>query len=165
MNTINTVIEKLPQHVAIIMDGNGRWAQAKQMPREKGHQQGVITTKNIVKHCLKLGIKNLTLFAFSSENNSRPKKEISLLFKMFKRTLIAETKKLNDYNIRLKVIGDTAIFDKETKGLIEKAEELSSANEGLNLFIAAIVSPPPAIDIRDLFLVFCEIFFAILLLP
>lgn len=140
MDTINATtkkLQKLPQHIAIIMDGNGRWAQAKKMPREKGHKQGVITTKNIVKHCLKIGIKNLTLFAFSSENNNRPKKEISLLFKMFKHTLITETKKLNDYNIKLRVIGDTTIFDKETRELIDKAQQLSSNNESLNLFIAA----------------------------
>lgn len=137
LNTKNTNINTLPKHIAIIMDGNGRWAEAKKLPRVKGHQQGLVTTKNIVKHCLNIGIKNLTLFAFSSENIYRPKTEVSMLFELFRKTLITESKKLNNYNICLKIIGDTSVFNEKTTLLIKEAQELSNTNDGLNLFIAA----------------------------
>ncbi len=72
-----------PQHIAIIMDGNGRWAKAKHLPRSSGHQKGVQTVRKIVKHCAKLGVNSLTLFAFSSENMKRSSEEVGLLFKLF----------------------------------------------------------------------------------
>ena len=93
-----------PKHIAIIMDGNGRWDKAKHLPRSSGHQKGVRTVRKIVKHCAKLGVNTLTLFAFSSENMKRSSDEVGLLFKLFLTVLKTETKKLKDNNIKLKII-------------------------------------------------------------
>jgi len=126
-----------PRHIAIIMDGNGRWAKARHLPRAKGHQQGVKTVREIVKHCAKIGVDSLTLFAFSSENMKRPSDEVGLLFKLFLTVLKQETKKLNDNNIRLKIIGDMSVFTAEIQSLASDAEQLLEHNTGLNLVIAA----------------------------
>ena len=85
-------LKALPNHIAIIMDGNGRWAKSRHLPRSKGHQRGVQTVRKIVKHCGNLGISALTLFAFSSENMKRPTEEVGLLFKLFLTVLKNETK-------------------------------------------------------------------------
>lgn len=130
--------EKLPpKHIAIIMDGNGRWAKSKHLPRSSGHQRGVQSVRKIVKHCAKIGVNTLTLFAFSSENMKRPEKEISLLFKLFLTVLKSETKKLKDNNIKLKIIGDLSVFTPEIQSLAEDAQEQLQNNNGLNLIIAA----------------------------
>ena len=126
-----------PKHIAIIMDGNGRWAKAKHLPRSSGHQKGVRTVRKIVKHCSKIGVNTLTLFAFSSENMNRPSEEVSLLFKLFLTVLKTETKKLKDNNIRLKIIGDLSLFTPEIQSLAHEAERELSNNSGLNLVIAA----------------------------
>ena len=126
-----------PQHIAIIMDGNGRWAKSKQLPRSSGHQKGVQSVRRIVKHCAKIGVNTLTLFAFSSENMNRPKKEVGLLFKLFLKVLKNETKKLNDNNIKLDIIGDLSAFTREIQILAEKAQQQLQKNTGLNLVIAA----------------------------
>ena len=126
-----------PKHIAIIMDGNGRWAKAKHLPRSSGHQKGVRTVRKIVKHCAKIGVDTLTLFAFSSENMNRPSEEVSLLFKLFLTVLKTETKKLKDNNIRLKIIGDLSLFTPEIQSLAHEAERELSNNSGLNLVIAA----------------------------
>ena len=126
-----------PQHIAIIMDGNGRWAKSKQLPRSSGHQKGVQSVRRIVKHCAKIGVNTLTLFAFSSENMNRPKEEVGLLFKLFLKVLKNETKKLNDNNIKLDIIGDLSVFTPEIQTLAEKAQQQLQKNTGLNLVIAA----------------------------
>ena len=126
-----------PKHIAIIMDGNGRWAKSKQLPRSSGHQKGVQSVRRIVKHCAKIGVNTLTLFAFSSENMNRPKKEVGLLFKLFLKVLKDETKKLNDNNIKLDIIGDLSVFTPEIQTLAEKAQQQLQKNTGLNLVIAA----------------------------
>ena len=126
-----------PKHIAIIMDGNGRWAKAKHLPRASGHQKGVQTVREIVKHCAKIGVDSLTLFAFSSENMKRSSEEVGLLFKLFLTVLKQETKKLNDNNIRLKIIGDMSVFSVEIQELASDSERLLSHNTGLNLVIAA----------------------------
>ena len=126
-----------PKHIAIIMDGNGRWAKARHLPRAKGHQQGVKTVREIVKHCGKIGVYSLTLFAFSSENMNRSPEEVGLLFKLFLTVLKQETKKLNENNICLKIIGDMAVFSEEIQTLASDAEQLLSQNSGLKLVIAA----------------------------
>ena len=126
-----------PKHIAIIMDGNGRWAKAKHWPRASGHQKGVQTVREIVKHCAKIGVDSLTLFAFSSENMKRSSEEVGLLFKLFLTVLKQETKKLNDNNIRLKIIGDMSVFSVEIQELASDSERLLSHNTGLNLVIAA----------------------------
>ena len=126
-----------PKHIAIIMDGNGRWAKSRGLPRASGHQKGVKSVRKVVKHCAKIGVKTLTLFAFSSENMNRPKEEVGLLFKLFLRVLRNETKKLKDNNIRLDIIGDLSVFTSEIQNLAEKAKEQLQNNTGLNLVIAA----------------------------
>ena len=126
-----------PKHIAIIMDGNGRWAKSKQLPRSSGHQKGVQSVRRIVKHCAKIGVNTLTLFAFSSENMNRPKEEVGLLFKLFLKVLKNETKKLNDNNIKLDIIGDLSMFTPEIQTLSEKAQQQLQKNTGLNLVIAA----------------------------
>ena len=126
-----------PKHIAIIMDGNGRWAKSKQLPRSSGHQKGVQSVRRIVKHCAKIGVNTLTLFAFSSENMNRPKEEVGLLFKLFLKVLKNETKKLNDNNIKLDIIGDLSVFTREIQILAEKAQQQLQKNTGLNLVIAA----------------------------
>ena len=126
-----------PKHIAIIMDGNGRWAKSKQLPRSSGHQKGVQSVRTIVKHCAKIGVNTLTLFAFSSENMNRPKEEVGLLFKLFLKVLKNETKKLNDNNIKLDIIGDLSAFTPEIQTLAKKAQQQLQKNTGLNLVIAA----------------------------
>ncbi len=127
----------IPQHIAIIMDGNGRWAKKRFLPRIKGHQKGVQAVRNVVKHCGKLGVKTLTLFAFSSENKNRSNEEVSLLFKLFLSVLKQEVKKLNKHNVRLKLIGDMSLFPQEVQQTAADAEALLSKNTGLTLVIAA----------------------------
>ena len=134
---LQTINQIPPKHIAIIMDGNGRWAKAKHLPRSSGHQKGVRTVRKIVKHCAKIGVDTLTLFAFSSENMNRPSEEVSLLFKLFLTVLKTETKKLKDNNIRLKIIGDLSLFTPEIQSLAHEAERELSNNSGLNLVIAA----------------------------
>ncbi len=134
---LQTINQTPPKHIAIIMDGNGRWAKAKHLPRSSGHQKGVRTVRKIVKHCAKIGVDTLTLFAFSSENMNRPSEEVSLLFKLFLTVLKTETKKLKDNNIRLKIIGDLSLFTPEIQSLAHEAERELSNNSGLNLVIAA----------------------------
>ena len=130
--------EKLPpKHIAIIMDGNGRWAKSKHLPRSSGHQRGVQSVRKIVKHCSQLGVNTLTLFAFSSENLNRSNEEVGLLFKLFLTVLKNETKKLKDNNIKLKIIGDLSVFTPEIQELTTAAEKQLANNNGLNLVIAA----------------------------
>ena len=126
-----------PKHIAIIMDGNGRWAKSKHLPRSSGHQRGVQSVRKIVKHCAKIGVNTLTLFAFSSENMKRSDEEVSLLFRLFLTVLKSETKKLKDNNIKLKIIGDLSVFTPEIQSLAEDAQEQLQNNNGLNLVIAA----------------------------
>ena len=126
-----------PKHIAIIMDGNGRWAKSRHLPRSSGHQKGVQTVRKIVKHCAKLGVNTLTLFAFSSENMKRSRDEVGLLFKLFLSVLKTETGKLKDNNIRLKIIGDLSVFTPEIIALAQEAEASLQSNTGLTLVIAA----------------------------
>ncbi len=119
------------------MDGNGRWAKSKHLPRSSGHQKGVQSIRKIVKHCATIGVNTLTLFAFSSENMKRSDEEVSLLFKLFLTVLKSETKKLKDNNIKLTIIGDLSVFTPEIQSLAEDAQEQLQNNNGLNLVIAA----------------------------
>ena len=114
-----------PQHIAIIMDGNGRWAKSKGLPRSSGHQKGVQAVRKIVKHSAMLGVNTLTLFAFSSENMKRPNEEVGLLFKLFLSVLKTETKKLKANNIKLRIIGDLSDRERVLIGLDLLFEELS----------------------------------------
>jgi len=126
----------LPKHVAIIMDGNGRWAKKRFMPRFMGHKAGVETVRGVVRACAKKGIDVLTLFAFSSENWRRPKKEVSLLLDLLTSALKREVIKLDENNVRLKIIGDRSVFGEKLLDSIETAEQKTAHNTGLSLVIA-----------------------------
>ena len=134
---LQIISQSPPKHIAIIMDGNGRWAKARHLPRSSGHQKGVRTVRKIVKHCSQLGVNTLTLFAFSSENMNRSSEEVGLLFKLFLAVLKTETTKLKDNNIKLKIIGDLSVFTFEIQTLAQEAEKELANNTGLNLVIAA----------------------------
>ncbi len=127
----------LPRHVAIIMDGNGRWAKQRHLPRLAGHRRGVEAVRAIVKACAERGVGYLTLFAFSSENWRRPPDEVALLMQLFIGALESEVQKLHRNGIRLKVIGERSRFDPKIQALIAEGEHLTAGNPGLTLTIAA----------------------------
>lgn len=127
----------VPQHIAIVMDGNGRWARKRLMPRVAGHKRGLGTVRKVVRQCAELGVRHLTLFAFSSENWRRPEDEVSFLMQLFMQALREEVKKLHQNNIRLRIIGDLARFDPELAATIREAEALTAGNTSLTLSIAA----------------------------
>ncbi|HZZ92098.1 MAG TPA: polyprenyl diphosphate synthase [Usitatibacter sp.] len=127
----------VPRHVAIIMDGNGRWAKKRFLPRVAGHRKGVEAVRDVVKACASQGVEYLTLFAFSSENWRRPADEVSVLMQLFLRALQQEVSKLHDNGIRFKVAGDLSPFDARIVELIRRGEELTAENTRLTLTVAA----------------------------
>ena len=127
----------VPRHVAIIMDGNGRWAKQRHLPRIAGHRRGVEAVRATVKTCAERGVGFLTLFAFSSENWRRPADEVALLMQLFIGALENEVRKLHRNGIRMKVIGERGRFDSKIQTLIAEAEQLTAPNRGLTLTIAA----------------------------
>ncbi len=127
---------KKPRHIAIIMDGNGRWAQKRLLPRAMGHRAGVKTVRKIVEFCASEEIEVLTLFAFSSENWRRPKEEVSLLMNLFFSTLQTEIDRLDRNNIRIHFIGDRSAFSEKLQNKINQGENQTRNNDGLNLVIA-----------------------------
>jgi undecaprenyl diphosphate synthase len=127
----------IPRHVAVIMDGNGRWARKRFLPRVAGHKRGVETVRDLVRQCVNLGVDYLTLFAFSSENWRRPEEEVSFLMGLFMDSLKREVNKLHQNNIRLILIGDRSRFNASLCAQIDEAEALTKANTGLTLTIAA----------------------------
>ena len=127
----------VPRHVAIIMDGNGRWAKRRHLPRIAGHKRGVEAVRASVRACVERGIEYLTLFAFSSENWRRPAEEVALLMQLFQGALVNEVEKLHRNGVRLKVVGDTHRFDPKIRQLIEQGERLTAENRKLTLTIAA----------------------------
>jgi len=129
--------DAVPRHIAVIMDGNGRWAKRRHLPRFAGHRRGVEAVRGAVQACAERGVRFLTLFAFSSENWRRPAEEVALLMKLFKTALQNEVDKLHANGVRVKVVGDTSRFDPKLRKLIERAEELTAANHALTLTIAA----------------------------
>ncbi len=137
MESTGLEIRELPRHVAIIMDGNGRWAKKRFLPRTAGHQAGVSAVRNTIECCVEKGIGVLTLFAFSSENWRRPQKEVSVLMKLFFSTLEKETEKMLENGVRLRVIGDRNAFSEELQRRIAETERATWGNDKLNLLIAA----------------------------
>ena len=127
----------MPRHIAIIMDGNGRWAKQRFLPRIAGHKRGVETVRSTVRACGDLGVEYLTLFAFSSENWRRPVDEVSFLMQLFIAALEQEVGKLHKNGIRFKVIGDRSRFEPKLVQLIEDAERLTRDNDRLTLTVAA----------------------------
>jgi len=127
----------LPRHIAIIMDGNGRWAKKRLLPRHAGHRAGVETVRRVVKLCLENGIQVLTLFAFSSENWQRPQQEVSSLMDIFMTALQQEIDSLHKNKVRLRFIGARNAFSEKLQQLIGEAETLTQNNPNLTLVIAA----------------------------
>src|SRR3990172_9141926 len=127
----------IPCHVAVIMDGNGRWAKGHGLPRIAGHRKGVERVRDMVSACAEKGIKHLTLFAFSSENWRRPPQEVQLLMDLFLSALENEIKKLHKNNVRFRVIGDIGRFGEKITARIRQAETLTRENQALTLTIAA----------------------------
>jgi len=127
----------IPRHIAIVMDGNGRWAIQRNRPRTMGHQAGLKALRIIVEHCGHLGVRELTVFAFSSENWNRPKKEVSRLMELFMRALDRETRELNENGVRIRFIGDTEAFKPTLKAKIQKSEAITAHNTRVKLNVAA----------------------------
>jgi len=130
-------VAAVPRHVAVIMDGNGRWAKKRFLPRVAGHVKGVELLREMVRACLERGVQYLTLFAFSSENWRRPQDEVTLLMQLFVKALEQEVEKLDRNGVRLRVIGDLAPFEPRLRELISQAEEKTAGNTRLDLTIAA----------------------------
>jgi undecaprenyl diphosphate synthase len=130
--------DKLPRHVAIIMDGNGRWARTRGWHRSLGHVEGTSRVKAIIDECRELGIKYLTLYCFSSENWGRPQEEIDVLMKLLKDYMLRERQELLEKNIRLTILGDITLVPPNTRAVLEESVEMLSKNDGycLNLCIS-----------------------------
>lgn len=127
----------LPQHIAIIMDGNGRWAKKRFLPRIVGHKRGLDALEKIVEHCVNRKIRYLTVFAFSTENWRRPPEEVSFLMGLFMESLKKRVKRMHDNGLRLRVIGSRSRFTPEIVAGIQAAEDLTAGNRGLTLTVAA----------------------------
>ena len=127
----------VPRHIAIIMDGNGRWAKRRLMPRVAGHRKGVEALRGVIRACAERGVSHLTVFAFSSENWRRPQEEVTLLMELFMRALENEVAKLHENGIRFRVIGDLSGFSERIQALIRDAEALTRDNPRLTFTVAA----------------------------
>jgi len=130
-------MNSIPQHIAIIMDGNGRWAQKRHMPRTVGHAKGAAGVRDLVEFCAHKGVKYLTLFAFSTENWSRPEEEVSTLMGLFLQYLEKELKNLSQAGVRLQIIGDVTGFTQELQDRIAEAVNATEGNDGIVLTVAA----------------------------
>jgi len=128
--------ELFPQHIAIIMDGNGRWAKEQGLKRTAGHEEGAKTVRNITIHCSKIGIKYLTLYAFSTENWSRPKLEVEFLMKLLERYFKNELPIYLENNVQFKAIGDLTKFSKKLQDIIKDVEDKTKKCTGLTQVLA-----------------------------
>lgn len=128
--------KKIPVHIAIVMDGNGRWAQRRHLPRIAGHKAGVENVRKIVQLCSQNKIQALTLFAFSTENWARPKSEVDFLMNLFGQSLRNEIKELHANHVQIKIVGDVSKFNEKLRAAIKQAEDLTANNFGLKLNIA-----------------------------
>ena len=128
----------VPRHVAIIMDGNGRWAAARGLPRVEGHRRGVEALRKTVRAAGELGISILTIFSFSSENWSRPLSEIRDLLSLLRRFIRNDLVELHKSNVRVRVIGERDDLDPDIRRLLQEAEDLTQGNDGLTLVVASI---------------------------
>ncbi|OGA23375.1 MAG: di-trans,poly-cis-decaprenylcistransferase [Betaproteobacteria bacterium RIFCSPLOWO2_02_FULL_67_26] len=127
---------RIPRHIAVIMDGNGRWAKQRFLPRVAGHRRGLDAVRTVVRACVERGVDFLTLFAFSSENWRRPAEEVSFLMQLFVIALEQEIGKLHENGVRFRAIGDLSRFEPEFRRLVSEAEALTAGNQRLNLAIA-----------------------------
>ncbi|WP_024622263.1 isoprenyl transferase [Metaclostridioides mangenotii] len=126
----------IPTHIAIIMDGNGRWAKSKFLPRTVGHKAGVEIIREVVKECSNLGVKYLTLYAFSTENWKRPKLEVDALMGLLVKYLKNEAKELHQNNVKVTAIGFTNALPELCRVELENIKELTANNTGVNLNLA-----------------------------
>jgi undecaprenyl diphosphate synthase len=129
-------LKNIPKHIAIIMDGNGRWAKERGLPRIAGHREGINSVREITRICGEIGIKYLTLFTFSTENWNRPKREVKALMTLLLSTIKKEIKELHKNNVKFSTIGDISILPKSTEKGIKEGIELTFNNSGLNLILA-----------------------------
>ena len=129
-------LETIPRHIAIIMDGNGRWAKQRGLPRIAGHREGINSVREITKICGEIGVKYLTLYTFSTENWSRPKTEVKALMTLLLSTIKKEIKELHKNDVKFSTIGDISILPKGTVKGIKEGEKLTFDNSGLNLILA-----------------------------
>lgn len=129
-------MNNIPNHIAIIMDGNGRWAKERNLPRSMGHKAGVETVRIILKEAARLGVKNLTLYTFSTENWGRPTDEISTLMKLINTYLKSELKEINESGVKLNIFGDMSRLPKESRDALNDAIELTKNNKRINLNLA-----------------------------
>ena len=129
--------EALPKHIAIVMDGNGRWAEKRKRPRTFGHQAGLKALRRSVEHCGRIGVKELTVFAFSSENWNRPRKEVNHLMELFLRALDKEARELHENEVRVRFIGNISGFSSELQDKVSEAMALTAANSRMTLNVAA----------------------------
>ncbi len=136
-NSAAKVRRSIPRHVAIIMDGNGRWAKQRRLPRIAGHRAGVKSVRRVVEQCIEHDIEALTVFAFSTENWRRPQKEVGLLMELFLTALEREVKKLHDHDVRMRIIGDRSRFPVKLQNRIGEAERYTAENRKLTFTIAA----------------------------
>ena len=130
-------VSQVPKHIAVIMDGNGRWARRRMLPRVAGHARGVEALRATVRSCVDRGVEYLTVFAFSSENWRRPQDEVSFLMQLFLKSLQKEIRRMHDNDMRFRVIGDLSKFDGRLVDMIREAEALTAGNGGLNFTVAA----------------------------
>jgi undecaprenyl diphosphate synthase len=128
--------DAIPAHVAVVMDGNGRWAEKRRRPRSFGHQAGLKALRRTVEHCGRIGISQLTVFAFSSENWNRPPREVSRLMELFMRALDKEARELHENNVRVRFIGDLSAFSPELQDKVRLAEEMTRGNDRMLLNVA-----------------------------
>ncbi len=129
-------MNNIPNHIAIIMDGNGRWAKERNLPRSMGHKAGVETVRIILREAARLGVKNLTLYTFSTENWGRPTDEISTLMKLINTYLKSELKEINENGVKLNIFGDMSRLPKESRDALNDAIELTKNNKRINLNLA-----------------------------
>lgn len=134
LNKIN--LEKCPQHIAIIMDGNGRWAKQQGEVRLFGHSSGVEAVREVLKACVDLGVRHLTLYAFSTENWNRPQEEVDGLMNLMVETIANEVSELDESNIRLRSIGDKSRLPDACRNELNKAMDATEKNNSLDLILA-----------------------------
>ena len=136
MSTEELDLDNIPNHIAIIMDGNGRWAKEKGLPRIAGHREGINSVRDITRICGEIGVKYLTLYTFSTENWNRPKKEVNALMNLLLSTIKMEVKELHKNNVKFSTIGDLSFLPKNTENGLKEGMDLTRNNTGLNLILA-----------------------------
>ena len=135
-DVVNLDMERIPKHIGIIMDGNGRWAKSKNLPRTMGHKAGVETIRKILKECNRLGVRYLTLYAFSTENWKRPKDEVSALMTLLVEYLKNELKELHESGVVVNYIGNISKLPEKAQKALNDAKEMTRNNTGVQMNLA-----------------------------